>query len=112
MARALSAWGERDWETPDGKRHDWASGPAAHLVSMQRSKMVEALFFPTDHATDDRVYLATALRDVRHLYLDGVAPLSGRWNTYERLKTSPPSAAAGPVFRARPWSGESRVARD
>ena len=73
MARDLNAWGERDLEAPDGKRHDWASGLAAHLVSMQRSKMVEALFFPADHATDDRVYLATALRDVRYLYLDGVA---------------------------------------
>jgi hypothetical protein len=34
---------------------------------------VEALFFPTDHATDRHVRRATALRGVKHLYLDGAA---------------------------------------
>ena len=62
MARDLNAWGERDLEAPDGKRHDWALGLAAHLVSMHRSKMVEALFFPADHATDDRVAISISPR--------------------------------------------------
>lgn len=42
-------------------------------LDLRGSETVEALFFPTDHATDEHVRVATTLRGVRHLYLDGAA---------------------------------------